>query len=118
LLKSDREARWTPANPNGTSPAANQSTASIISTRNVVDGSFVRIRTISLSYDLPAAKLGIKWLRSLQVGVATDNPFIFTDYEGYDPEVNSYGNVNDVKGVDRFAYPSLKAFRASINVGF
>lgn len=118
LLRSDREARWTPQNPNGTSPAANQSTASIISTRNVVDGSFVRIRTISLAYDLPAAKMGIKWLRSLQVGVATDNPFLFTDYEGYDPEVNSYGNLNDVKGVDRFAYPSMKAFRASLNVGF
>lgn len=118
LLRSDREARWTPENPNGTSPAANQSTASILSTRNVVDGSFVRIRTIALSYNLPAAKLNLKWLRSLQLSVAGDNLFLFSDYEGYDPEVNSYGNLNDVKGVDRFAYPSMKGFRASLNVGF
>jgi hypothetical protein len=60
----------------------------------------------------------MKWLRSLQVGIAGDNLFMFTDYRGYDPEVNSYGTVNDVKGVDRFAYPSLKGFRASLNVGF
>lgn len=118
LLREDREARWSPENPNGTTPAANQSRQSIISTRNVVDGSFVRIRTISLTYDLPTSKLNMKWLRSLQVGIAGDNLFMFTDYRGYDPEVNSYGTVNDVKGVDRFAYPSLKGFRASLNVGF
>ncbi len=118
LLRSDREARWSPENPNGTTPAANQSRNSLLSTRNVVDGSFVRIRTISLSYDLPASKLDIKWLRSLQVSIAGDNLFLFTNYIGYDPEVNSYGNQNDVKGVDRFAYPSLKGFRASLNVGF
>lgn len=118
LLRSNREARWTPENPNGTTPAANQSHASIISTRNVVDGSFVRIRNISLSYNLPAAKLNLKWLRSLQLSVAADNPFLFTDYEGYDPEVNSYGNQNDVKGVDRFSYPSMKGYRLGLNVGF
>lgn len=118
LLKSDREARWTPENPNGTSPAANQGTASVLSTRNVVDATFVRIKTISLAYNLPVDKLGIKWMRSLQMSVAADNAFLFTDYEGYDPEVNSFGTQNDVKGVDRFAYPSLKGYRVGLNVGF
>ena len=118
LLRSDRESRWTPENPNGTTTAANQGRSSVLSTLNVVDGTFVRIRNISLAYNLPVSRMNINWLRSLQVSVAADNPFIFTDYEGYDPEVNSYGTANDVKGVDRFAYPSLRGYRVGLNVGF
>lgn len=118
LLRSDREKRWTPENPEGTTPAANQGIGSILSTRNVVDGTFVRIRNIALSYSLPVSNMNISWLRSLQISVAADNPFIFTDYLGYDPEVNSYGTTNDVKGVDRFAYPSLRGYRLGLNVGF
>jgi TonB-linked SusC/RagA family outer membrane protein len=118
LLRSDREARWTPENPDGTSVAANQSRISVLSTRNVVDGTFVRIKNITLAYNLPAAKMNLKWLRSLQISAAAENPFLFTDYEGYDPEVNSYGSLNDVKGVDRYAYPSLRGFRLGLNVGF
>jgi hypothetical protein len=90
----------------------------VLSTRNVVDGTFVRIKNISLAYNLPASKMNIKWLRSLQISAAAENPFLFADYEGYDPEVNSYGTQNDVKGVDRYAYPSLRGFRLGLNVGF
>lgn len=118
LLRSDREARWTPENPNGTTPAANQGRTSVLSTRNVVDGSFLRIKNISLSYNLPVSSMNINWLRSLQISVAADNPFLFTDYEGYDPEVNTFGTSNEVKGVDRFAYPALRGFRFGLNVGF
>lgn len=118
LWKEDRDKRWSPSNPEGTTLAANQGTLSMMSTENVVDGSFVRVKNIALTYNLPVSKMNIDWLRSLQITAAADNPFLFTDYEGYDPEVNSYGTTNDVKGVDRFSYPSVKGYRIGLRVGF
>ena len=118
LLRSDRENRWTPENPNGTATAANQNVTSVLSTRNVVDGSFMRIKNISLSYNLPVGNMNINWLRSLQVSAAVDNAFVFTNYQGYDPEVNSFGASNEVKGVDRFSYPSVRGVRFGLNIGF
>jgi len=62
--------------------------------------------------------MNIKWMSSAKVSVAVDNPFIFTKYPGYDPEVNSFGTNNAVKGVDLFAYPASKALRVGLNVSF
>lgn len=119
LLKSDREQRWHPVNnPEGTTHPANRGFPGRLGTHNVEDGSFVRVKNITLSYDLPVRELGISWLRSLQLSVAADNPLILTSYRGYDPEVNSYGSTNDVKGVDRFGYPSIKGYRFGLRVGF
>ena len=119
LLRSDREKRWHPVNnPNGTTLPANQGFPGRVGTHNIEDGSFVRLKNITLTYNLPVNDLGISYLKSLQLSLSADNLFLITKYRGYDPEVNSYGSTNDVKGVDRFGYPSMKGFRAGLRVGF
>jgi TonB-linked SusC/RagA family outer membrane protein len=118
-LKSDRDNRFHPVNnPNGTTLAANHGWPARVGTHNVEDGSFVRVRNISLSYKFPNETFAKNIFKSLSLTLAADNPFIFTNYRGYDPEVNSYGSTNDVKGVDRFSYPATKGYRLGIKASF
>jgi len=114
----DRNARWSPSNTNGTTVRAASGYPGYLSTDNVYNASFVRVKNIVLNYSLPVRKMNIKWMSSAKVSVAVDNPFIFTKYPGYDPEVNSFGTNNAVKGVDLFAYPASKALRVGLNVSF
>jgi TonB-linked SusC/RagA family outer membrane protein len=114
----DRRDRWTPSNINGTRLAASAGYPSMINSDEIYDGSFVRIKTIVLGYSLPVRKLNIRFLESAKISVSAENPFTFTKYPYYDPEINSFGSSNSVKGVDRFSYPASKAFRVGINVCF
>jgi len=113
-----RRNRWTPTNPQGTATAANAGYPGYVCTDNVEDGSFVRIQTISLGYNLPVKKLNISWLNELKFTLTADNPFVFTKYSGYDPEVNSYGTDNSIKGIDMYGYPASRSFRFGIKADF
>ena len=115
---ASRRNRWSPTNINGTTTAANASYPGYVSTDDVEDASFMRIQTIALGYNLPVKSLNINWLSRLNVSLSADNPFVFTKYSGYDPEVNSFGTNNSVKGVDLFGYPASRSFRLGIKVDF
>ena len=116
-LASDRLNRWTPEHPENDRLGAASGYPSLVSTDNVVDGSFLRVKNIALSYSLPVGRWNVSWLRTAQITIAADNPFTFTKYPGYDPEVNSYGESNTVRGLDRFSYPAVQAYRVGINIG-
>lgn len=115
---ASRRNRWTPTNHEGTTTAANVSYPGYVSTDDVENASFMRVQTISLGYALPVRKLNINWLSELKFSLSADNPFIITSYSGYDPEVNSYGTNNSVKGVDLFGYPASRSFRFGIKADF
>ena len=91
----------------------------------VEDGSFVRLRDVSLTYDL-TEKLRIKWLKRLAVTASARNVFTITKYTGLDPEnttaVDSQGNalkgIGVSKGIDYFGVPNLKSYQFGINIGF
>lgn len=119
-VKEDRERRWTPENPNreGVTLAANQIYPSALSTDNTYDASFLRISNVSLSYLLNKEQLGWNGVESIRLTLAADNPFIITNYPGYDPEVNAYGNNNVIKGMDKYGYPSSKFYSFGINLSF
>jgi TonB-dependent starch-binding outer membrane protein SusC len=116
LWRPDREDRWSETNPNGTHLGATSGYPSYVSTDNVYKASFWRIKNIALSYSLPTQS--IKWMQSAMLTLALDNMLVITKYPGYDPEVNSYGSSNTVKGMDRFSYPALKSMRIGFNVRF
>jgi TonB-linked SusC/RagA family outer membrane protein len=87
----------------------------------VQDGSFVKVREIALTYDVPqslARRLGGSRLSALSVQLQARNPFMFTDYWSVDPEVNNFGSQNVSRFVDLAPYPPARQFFFSVNVGF
>ena len=91
----------------------------------VEDGSFVRLRDVSVTYDL-TDNLHIKWLKKLSITASGRNLLTFTKYTGMDPEnttaVDSQGNaitgIGISKGVDNFGVPNLRSYQLGINIGF
>ena len=88
------------------------------SNRFVEDGSYLRLKNITLAYNLPQSILGKIGLKSLQVYVTGQNLLTFTKYSGYDPEVNAYGASSVALGVDYGTYPQSKTCIIGVNVGF
>jgi TonB-linked SusC/RagA family outer membrane protein len=86
------------------------------SRRFIEDGSFVRIKNINLGYTLPSGF--IKGVTNLRFAVGANNLFTFTNYSGYDPEINSYGDNPALFGVDLGGYPNSKTFNISIKCNF
>ncbi|QRR04293.1 TonB-dependent receptor [Dyadobacter sandarakinus] len=110
---------WTPANPDAKYPIIKTSSQAQMSNRFVEDGSYLRVRNIQLSYNLPVSSLNIKWMRQAQIYVSGQNLITFTKYSWYDPEVNSYGSSNSfVQGIDHYVYPTAKTTTVGIRVGF
>jgi TonB-linked SusC/RagA family outer membrane protein len=95
---------------------------SFINTRWVEDGSFMRIRDISLSYNFDQSILDKLRLSGLRVYGNLKNWFTFTDYTGYSPEVNrniiGLDDVATTQGIDYGSYPQAKTFSIGLNIEF
>ncbi|SFP91915.1 SusC/RagA family TonB-linked outer membrane protein [Parafilimonas terrae] len=95
-----------------------------ISSRFVEDGSYLRIKNISLSYDFPAQWLGYaKVIKGLRATIGTQNLATFTKYKGYDPEVGSYvgtgsASNNQAIGIDFGRYPLTRMYNVAVSVNF
>lgn len=90
-----------------------------ISTRYMEDASYVRLKNVSLGYTIPQKIMGKVGLSSARLYVSGVNLLTFTDYTGWDPEVNTdyrAGNVN--QGSDFYAAPQIKSWVFGINLGF
>jgi TonB-linked SusC/RagA family outer membrane protein len=115
--------RWqSPENPgNGLVNRANRlATGSNgeISTWHIEDGSYVRIRTITLGYTLPTALLQRLSLSRARIYVTAQNPFTFTKYLGFNPEVNSRPDSALSSGEDYGTYPLPRTTSVGINLSF
>lgn len=88
------------------------------STYFVEDGSYLRVKDISLSYDFRGAWLQKRGISRLQPYFTATNPFTVTGYSGMDPEVNQWGNSGAVQGIDWGTYPHCKSYVFGINVEF
>jgi len=83
---------------------------------DVEKGSFVRIRYISLGYQLPAAVLQNLHLKSLSLTVFANNPVLWTKYKGVDPETSLAGPANG-QGLDYFNNPGIKSYGIRLGLG-
>lgn len=90
----------------------------LFSSRFVENGSYGRLRTVTLGYTLPAAPLKKLGLRSLRFYLSGENLVTVTNYTGFNPEVGSAGDNASQPGVDYGAYPISRVFTAGINIGF
>jgi len=86
----------------------------------IENGSYCRIKTITLSYDLPLPGI-TKVFKSASVYITGQNLITITKYSGYDPEVNSYantaGNYTSLN-TDYNPYPNIRTYMAGLKFGF
>jgi len=93
-----------------------------ISTRFLEDGSYLRVKTITLAYRFNPKVLSHVGLGAASVYVSAQNLITITKYKGFDPEVNTYGTDtssdqrNIALGVDYGAYPQAKMFLFGLNI--
>ncbi|MEP6683454.1 MAG: TonB-dependent receptor [Parafilimonas sp.] len=103
------EARW--GYPNGTDP----------SSRYISDGSYMRVKSVTLGYNLSKDILTRWKIDHLRVYVRAANLFTFTNYDGWDPEVNAdfYGGQTDNinRGYDFYSAPQFKTVTVGVNIG-
>ena len=91
-------------------------TSVINSSYYIEDGSYLRVKDISLSYNLSNRFLKQAGIESIRPYFTATNLLTFTKYSGTDPEVNEWGNTGGVKGIDWGTYPYSKTFVFGINI--
>ena len=88
------------------------------STRFVEDGSYLRLKSLTLSYRVIDNNPKIKAIRKLAVYVTGQNLLTFTKYSGFDPEVNAFGGSAVELGIDYGTYPQAQSLIVGLNVEF
>ena len=116
---------WTPTNTDTNAPRVGNNSNREISSRFIEDGSYVRLKNISLGYTVPSditEKLG---LDNLRLSLSGQNLLTFTNYSGLDPEVSYYGSggnnntsSNTAQGFDFGNYPTVRTVTMSLNLKF
>ena len=92
-----------------------------VSTRYLEDGAYLRLNNVTLSYSPRPELLGIgNVLSGLQLMLTVQNPFVITNYSGYDPEVNTGTSRGGIQtfGIDRFTYPTGRTIQLGMNMTF
>lgn len=109
--------RWTPENPTSDIPRAKANAMEYYSSRVVEDGSFLRLNSISLGYQLPE-KITRRWgIGSARIHVSLNNICTITGYSGADPEVSTRSSVL-TPGFDWSAYPRSFGVTAGVDLSF
>ena len=85
---------------------------------NVFKGDFLKLKSLTLAYNLPKSLLDEYKISSVRLYVSGQNLFIATKYPGPDPEVSSNGNTPSAPGVDRNTVGNARTFVFGLNVGF
>ena len=109
------ENAWTPGNASNTAPAFGN-VDPLASSYYVEDASFLRLKTVNLSYDLPRKIFNKTQISGLRVFVSANNLLTFTNYSGFDPEVSSRNPL--IRGFERFSYPRSRTIIMGLNLKF
>jgi TonB-linked SusC/RagA family outer membrane protein len=115
-MYKDLVNRWTPDNPSNIYPKATTNRAQLVSDRFVEDASFLKLKSLSLSYRFPFIKS--KHIKGLNVYVTGQNLITWTRYRGYDPESSYRGASTLLAGEDYGAYPQARSISAGIKIDY
>ena len=109
--------RWTSSEATNLVPSATGYVRNDVYSRFIEDGSFLRLKNVTLGYTLPS-----KWMRKVYVSrmrlyASVQNLFCLTRYSGYDPEVSMLKSAL-MPGFDYGAYPKSRVFTFGIELNF
>ncbi|AFD08447.1 SusC/RagA family TonB-linked outer membrane protein [Solitalea canadensis] len=84
----------------------------------VEDASWVRLRTVTLNWNLPGKWFTNTPISGLSLSITGNNLWLHTDYTGFDPESSSTGAETNADGFSGFTYPGLRSYFLNLNVSF
>ncbi|MEO0472347.1 MAG: SusC/RagA family TonB-linked outer membrane protein, partial [Bacteroidota bacterium] len=88
------------------------------SSRYLADGSYLRVKNVTLAYTFPSSVTERLRIRSLRIYAIGQNVLTFTGYDGWDPEVTTdFASTNTRAGIDFYAAPQPKTFSFGVNLG-
>lgn len=97
------------------------------SSRWISDGSYLRLKDITLGYNLPKKWTNTVYVKSARIAFSAQNLLTFTNYKGWDPEVSApdvkgtatdYTFMNVQKGIDYYSTPQARTYMFSLNLNF
>lgn len=109
--------RWTPENQESLNHRAGGFSIAGYSSRTVEDGSFLRLKTVSLGYNMPKDLLKRVHVKGARLFLSAQNLYTWTRYSGLDPEVSVYNSVL-TGGFDYSAYPRARTVAFGANITF
>lgn len=107
--------RWTTPGQITNTPRANSVNSQYASDRFVEDGSFLKIKSATLGYNFLSPFKGVS---KINLYVTGQNLLTWTDYTGFDPEVNAFNTTPGVSGVDYGTYPQVRTFIFGLKANF
>ena len=109
---------WRPDNQSNTHPRIGYNTINdlAITDRIIEDGSYLRLNNLTIGYDIPVKDTNL--FNSLNVYLAGQNLFTWTNYSGYDPEVSTFNSTGLINGVDFNGAPNARNFLLGVNMTF
>lgn len=101
--------RWTPQNPDGKLPRADRTSNSTgFSDRWIEDGSYLRIRDLTIGYTVP--RKALRGIASINIFLSFENLYTFTKYTGNDPSIGG--------GIDNNLYPTSRKYSLGVTMTF
>lgn len=109
--------RWSPDNPSNEYFRAGGQGPSVYSSKIIEDGSYLKLKTISLGYNLPDLLIRRLNISKLRLYLSAQNILTWTKYSGIDPDVSVRSSAL-TPGFDWSAYPSAKTITFGLNLNF
>ena len=110
--------RWTLTNPSNTVQRAFEDPAAVNTSRYVEDASFLRLKNLTLGYNLPKRISSKIHSSQIKIYVSAQNLITWTKYTGFDPEVSRNEQSTLNQGIDYSIYPSSKSFLGGLSISF
>lgn len=114
--------RWTAEDPSGaTHPKAmlnGNKSANQISSRYLEDGSYFRIKNLTVGYDFPKELISKAHMTKCRIYFATDNLWTASKFSGMDPEITIQSDANNLAGMYTENYPVGRTFQGGVEISF
>ncbi|MBR6508518.1 MAG: hypothetical protein IKT19_03220, partial [Paludibacteraceae bacterium] len=98
--------------------SANDSHSNAVSSRYLEDGSFFRLRTVTVGYDFPAKLISKAKMTKCRIYFTADNLATATKFSGMDPEISLVSGTNYLAGLYNSNYPVGRTFQGGVEISF